>query len=76
LPWWQRLAITFAVLFALKWTLPLLGVPAPLQVVMLLVAATGFIWRFWWRCSPDHRGALILGGSLWAAGLLKIALGS
>jgi len=74
LPLWSRLAITFAVLFALKWLLPRFGLPGWLQVLALLVVATGFIWRFWWQCSPNHRGALVLGGSLWIAGLLKIVL--
>jgi hypothetical protein len=69
-----RFTITFAVLFALKWLLPRVGVPFAAQVLTLLVVATFFVWRFWWRCSPDRRGALVLGGMLWAAGLLKIAL--
>src|SRR5689334_8798635 len=69
-----RFAITFAVLFALKSLLPRVGVPPAAQVLALLVGATFFVWRFWWRCSPDRRGALLLGGLLWAAGLLKIAL--
>jgi len=75
LPWWLRLAITFAVLLGLKWALPAAGLAPRLQVLALLAVATLFIWRFWWNCSPDRRGALLLGGSLWAAGLLKIALG-
>ncbi|MGZ5180541.1 MAG: hypothetical protein ACXWC2_08695 [Ramlibacter sp.] len=75
LPWWARLAITFAVLFGLKWALPAAGLAPRLQVLSLLLVATLFIWRFWWNCSPDRRGALLLGGSLWAAGLAKIALG-
>jgi hypothetical protein len=74
LPAWLRLAITFAVLFALKRLLPGLGIPPAAQVLTLLVVASFFIWRFWWNCSPDRRGALILGGALWVAGLAKIAL--
>jgi hypothetical protein len=62
------------VLFAMKWSLPLVGVPPTAQVLTLLVTATLFVWRFWWRCSPDRRGAILLAGSLWAAGLIKIAL--
>jgi hypothetical protein len=69
-----RLGIAFGVLFTLKWLLPTLGVPPTAQVLVLLVAATMFVWRFWWHCSPDRRGALLLGGLLWVAGLFKIAL--
>jgi hypothetical protein len=69
-----RLGITFGVLFALKWLLPILGVPDTPQVLVLLVAATFFVWRFWWHCSPNRRAALFMAGLLWAAGLLKIAL--
>ena len=69
-----RLGITFGVLFALKWLLPMFGVPDTAQVLVLLVAATLFVWRFWWHCSPNRRGALFMAGLLWAAGLLKIAL--
>jgi hypothetical protein len=72
LPAWLRLVITFAVLFALKYALPLVGVPPKLQVGIVLVAATGFAWLFWWNCSPDRRGVAILVGTLWAAGLLKL----
>jgi hypothetical protein len=69
-----RLGITFAVLFALKWLLPLFGVPDTAQVLVLLVAATFFVWRFWWHCSPNRNAALFMAALLWAAGLLKIAL--
>jgi hypothetical protein len=72
LPAWLRLVITFAVLFALKYALPLVGVAPTLQVGILLVAATGFAWLFWWNCSPDRRGVAVLVVTLWAAGLLKI----
>ena len=74
LPWWLRLAITFGVLFAMKWAMPLVGVAPALQVILLLVTATVCIWRFWWGCSPDRRGPLVMGAALWVAGLLKIAL--
>jgi hypothetical protein len=70
-----RLAIAFGVLFALKWSLPLLGISSTLQVLTLLVVATCFTWRFWWRCSVNRRGALLLIGSLWVAGIAKILLG-
>ena len=76
LPPGLRLAIAFAVLFALKWALPVVVVPATAQVLALLVTATVLVWRFWWHCSPNRRGALLLGGLLWAAGLLKIVLQS
>lgn len=69
-----RLAIAFGVLFGVKWLLPVFGVPAIVQVLVLLVVATLFVWRFWWHCSPDRRGALFMLGLLWAAGLLKIVL--
>lgn len=69
-----RLGIAFGVLFALKWLLPVLGVPPIAQVSSLLVAATIFVWRFWWHCSPNRGGALLMVGLLWVAGLLKIAL--
>jgi hypothetical protein len=69
-----RLAITFVVLFGLKWTLPFLGVPFTLQVLTLLVVATFFAWRFWWRCTAGRTGPLLLIGSLWAAGIVKILL--
>lgn len=72
LPGWLRLAITFAVLFGLKYTLPFLGIGAALQVVILLIVATGFAWQFWWSCSPDRRGVLALVGMLWVAGVIKI----
>jgi hypothetical protein len=69
-----RLAITFAVLFALKYAQPFVGVPPTIQVLVLLVAATFFAWRFWWRCSPNHRGALVLISVLWIAGIAKILM--
>lgn len=72
LPGWFRLAITFGVLFALKYALPVAGVAPFLQVLTLLVAATGFAWLFWWNCSPDRRGIAVLVGSLWVAGVLKL----
>ena len=72
LPGWLRLVIMFAVLFALKYALPLAGVPPKLQIGILLVAATGFAWLSWWNCSPDRRGVAVLLVTLWAAGLLKL----
>ena len=72
LPAWLRLAITFGVLFALKYALPLVGVSPALQVLVLLLVATGLAWQFWWTCSPDRRGVLILVGALWAAGVVKL----
>ena len=72
LPAWLRLAITFGVLFALKYGMPLLGVAPAVQVLALLVVATGFAWLFWWNCSPDRRGVAILVVVLWAAGLIKL----
>jgi hypothetical protein len=72
LPGWLRLVITFAVGLGLKYTLPLLGVTAALQVIVLLVVLTGFAWFFWWNCSPDRRGVAILVGLLWLAGLVKL----
>jgi hypothetical protein len=69
-----RLAITFGVLLALKWSLPFLGVPFTLQVLALLVVATFFAWRFWWRCTAGRTGPLLLIGSLWVAGIAKILL--
>ena len=69
-----RLSITFGVLFGLKWALPVLHVPPTAQVLILLVTATLFIWRFWWHCSPNRRGALLMAGLLWAAGALKLVL--
>lgn len=72
LPGWLRLAITFAVLFALKYALPVVGVAPALQVLTLLVVATGFAWQFWWNCSPDRRGVTILLALLWLAGAIKV----
>jgi hypothetical protein len=72
LPGWLRLAIAFGVLFALKYAMPLLGVAAALQVLVLLVVATGLAWQFWWNCSPDRRGVTILVGVLWVAGVVKL----
>ncbi len=69
-----RLAITFGVLFALKWSLPALGLSSTAQVLVLLTVATFFAWRFWWRCGTDRRGPVLLIGSLWIAGLAKILL--
>jgi uncharacterized membrane protein YphA (DoxX/SURF4 family) len=74
LPPGVRLAIAFGVLFGLKLALPLLPLSASAQVVVLLLVASFFIWRFWWHCNPDRRGALLLAGMLWAAGALKLAL--
>jgi hypothetical protein len=62
------------VLFALKWTLPLLPISPSAQVVLLLLVATFFIWRFWWNCSPNRMGALLVAGILWVAGAVKLAL--
>jgi hypothetical protein len=72
LPGWLRLAITFGVLFALKYALPLVGVVPVLQVFVLLVVATGFAWQFWWNCSPDRRGVAVLVALLWLAGAIKV----
>ena len=72
LPGWLRLAIAFGVLFALEHALPFAGVSPRLQVLLLLVTATLFAWRFWWSCSPDRRGVALLVGILWAAGLVKL----
>lgn len=72
LPGWLRLAITFAVLFGLKYSLPLFGLPIVVQVVILLVVATGFAWLFWWNCIPDRRGVAVLVVTLWIAGLVKV----
>ena len=72
LPGWLRLAIAFGVLFALKYAMPLLGVAPALQVLVLLVVATGLAWQFWWNCSPDRRGVTILVGVLWVAGVVKL----
>jgi hypothetical protein len=69
-----RIAITFGVLFALKWLLPLAGVAPTVQVLVLVAAATFFAWRFWWRCGTDRRGPLLLIGTLWIAGLAKVLL--
>jgi hypothetical protein len=72
LPGWLRLAITFAVLLALKYGLPLVGVAPVVQVLILLVVATVFAWQFWWNCSPDRRGVAVLVGMLWIAGAIKM----
>jgi hypothetical protein len=72
LPGWLRLVITFGVLLALKYALPLVGLAPVLQVLVLLVVATGFAWQFWWNCSPDRRGVAFLIVVLWAAGLFKM----
>ena len=72
LPGWLRLAITFGVLFALKYGLPLLGVAAVAQLLIILVVATALAWYFWWNCSPDRRGVATLVGVLWVAGLVKL----
>ena len=69
-----RLGITFGVLFVLKWALPAFGLSSTVQVLTLLVVATFFTWRFWWNCRPDRLGPIVLVGSLWLAGLMKILL--
>ncbi len=74
LPPGVRLVIAFGVLFGVKLVLPLLPLSASAEVVVLLLVASFFIWRFWWHCNPDRRGALLLAGMLWAAGALKLAL--
>ena len=72
LPGWLRLVITRGVLFALKYTLPVVGVAPAAQILILLAVATGFAWLFWWNCSPDRRGVAILVCTLWLAGLVKL----
>lgn len=72
LPAWLRLSITFAVLFTLKAVLPFTGLAPGVQIIALLVAATGFAWLFWWNCSPDRRGVAILVITLWTAGVIKL----
>ena len=62
----------FAVLIVLKYALPGIGVAPALQVLILLVVATGFAWLFWWNCSPDRRGDAVLLGLLWLAGAIKV----
>jgi hypothetical protein len=72
LPGWLRLVIMLGVLFALKYTLPLISVAPAAQILTLLAVATGFAWLFWWNCSPDRRGVALLVGTLWLAGLVKL----
>jgi hypothetical protein len=72
LPGWLRLAITFSVLFALKYTLPFLGIAPAGQIFLLLLVATALAWQFWWHCSPDRRGVLALISVLWIAGVIKL----
>jgi hypothetical protein len=72
LPGWLRLAITFGVLLALKYALPMTGIASVGQVLILLVVATCFAWQFWWNCSADRRGVLLLVGLLWLAGAIKV----
>jgi hypothetical protein len=72
LPGWLRLIITFAVLLALKYSLPFTGLVPGAQVLILLVATSGFAWLFWWNCTPDRRGVTILVITVWAAGLIKL----
>lgn len=43
-------------------------------MLVLLVVATFFAWRFWWSCGTDRRGPILLIGSLCVAGLAKILL--
>lgn len=69
-----RLVITLGVLFALKWSLPAFGLSPILQVIVLLAVATVFARLFWWRCNADRRGVMLLIGSLWVAGLVKILM--
>lgn len=71
LPGWLRLVITFATLFALKYMMPVTGLPPALQILALLVVATGLAWFFWWNCTPDRRGVAVLIITLWAAGVIK-----
>jgi hypothetical protein len=52
--------------------LPVLGVGAAVQVVVLLAVATGLARYFGWNCSPDRRGVATLIGLLWVAGLVKL----
>ena len=72
LPAWLRLVITFAVLFALKYSLPLLPIPAAVQIGILLATVTVFAWFFWWNCTPDRRGVAVLLVTVWAAGIIKM----
>ena len=72
LPGWLRLVIAFATLFALKYGMPLLGIPPAAQILALLVIATVFAWLFWWNCSPDRRGVAMLLATLWLAGIVKL----
>lgn len=72
LPGWLRLVIAFAVLMTLKYCLPLIGMAAALQILVLLLVATFLAWQFWWNCSPDRRGVAILLGTLWIAGVIKL----
>jgi hypothetical protein len=72
LPGWLRLVIVFAVLFALKYAMPLTPIGPAVQVVILLLVATWFAWLFWWNCTPDRRGVAVLLLSLWIAGAIKL----
>ena len=74
LPGWLRLLIAFASLFALKYALPFLGMRPQMQVLVLLIVASGFAWLFWWNCTPDGRGVAVLLATLWLAGLAKVLL--
>lgn len=73
-PPWRRLAITFGVLFALKWGMPYLDLSPDVQVLVLLVTATALVWYFWWNRGLGRAPVLLMVGSLWIAGLVKIAV--
>lgn len=70
----MRLIIFFGVLFPLKYALPYTGASEAVQVIALVLVATGLVGAFWWVCGEGRRGGLMLVAMLWIAAIIKIAV--
>jgi small-conductance mechanosensitive channel len=46
------------------------------QVIALVLVATGLVGAFWWACSEGRRGGLLLVAMLWIAAIIKISMQS
>ena len=70
----QRLALCFALLFALKWALGATALAPTPRALLLATGATVVVGALWARRGASWRVPLLLSGSLWLATLAKLAL--
>lgn len=70
----QRFALFFGVLFALKFALRHTPLPPAAQVVALVSVASALVWSLWAAGGASRRGPLVVIAVLWLAAVAKLAL--